>query len=73
MDRIEVLTEEASKAFSNMSTWGTIVAIMEGGSLYESGINRAKQRVIKLAQHEMQKELAIYDRCVELIKQERDK
>jgi hypothetical protein len=55
---------EAAKAYANLNTWGTVVALLESGALNGGQTHAAQQRVIKIAQVEMQKHLVQYDRAV---------
>lgn len=59
--------EDAARAHSNLNAWGAVVALLEGGTLIGRDTHRAQQRVIKIAQAEMQKHLAKYDRALALV------
>jgi hypothetical protein len=55
---------EAARAMANLNTWGAVVALLEGGTLSGGETYAAQQRVIKIAQAEMQKHLVQYDRAL---------
>lgn len=50
----------ASEALANLTTWGAVIALLEGGLLY-GRTTPAKSRVIAVAKREQQKHLTAYD------------
>lgn len=55
--------EAAMNAHTNLSMWGAVVALCESGSFYPGHSHRAIERVIKIAQAEMQKHLTQMDKA----------
>ena len=53
----------AAEAHTNINTWAAVVTLLEGGHLYSGRGHIAAQRVIKIANAEQQKELAIFDKA----------
>jgi hypothetical protein len=54
----------AATAQANLNAWGAVVALLEGGTLSGENTHSAQQRVIKIAQAEMQKHLREYDTSI---------
>lgn len=61
---------EAARAHTSLNTFGTVVAILEGGLVYGghgSTADATAAKIIKLCHAEMSKQLRIYDRHVAAI------
>jgi 23S rRNA maturation-related 3'-5' exoribonuclease YhaM len=57
--RIAEAVREAAAAQSNLTTFGQVVMMMEGGSMY--GDVPAARRITKICNEEMQRQLKKYD------------
>lgn len=65
MKTTKQLIEAASKAHSNLTTFGAVIAILEGGCIYGGGnSSRAAWRMIESAKRAMQYELRQHDEAV---------
>lgn len=61
MDRVK--RSKAVEAHTNLNTFAVVVSVLEGGCLYGSRTaDITAQKIIKLCQDEMQRQLRIYDR-----------
>lgn len=69
MKRIE-LASAAAKAHTNLTTFECIVALLEGGTVYNNGksAQRTASRIIKLCKDEEQRQLKLYDAALEALK-----
>lgn len=56
--------KDAATAQANLNAWAGVVALLEGGTLSGVNTHRAQQKVIKIANAEMQKHLAEYDAAI---------
>lgn len=52
--------KQMTDAHTNLNTYGAVVALLEGGTVY-GGRNSGSDRIIRIAQAEMQKEFRLYD------------
>lgn len=60
--------KEAARAHTNLNTFGNIVSILEGGSVYGHGsASTTASKIIVLCKSEMNKQLRIYDRHIAAI------
>ena len=59
--------EKAARAHSNLNTYYAVIALMEGGLLYD-GRHRIADQIVSLCKRQAATELAIYDRAVGSIK-----
>lgn len=64
IDRKEAV-RRAAEAHTNLNTFGTIQTIVEGGHLYRVG-STAANRINKICEDEMQKQLRLYDRYCQI-------
>lgn len=55
---------EAAEAHTNLNVWHTIIAILEGGTLYGGRGQDSASMIVNICQAEAQKELAVYDRAI---------
>lgn len=53
----------AAEAHTNLTTWGAVIALLEGGLLY-GATSPAASRVIDIAKREQKKYLAAYDAAI---------
>lgn len=69
-----ILQERMVCAHTNLTTFGAVVAVLEGGCVY-GGLDsdKAANRLIRAANAEMQRLVAIYDDCREEIARRRNK
>lgn len=58
---------EAAEAHTNLNTWHSVIALLEGGSLY-GGRHGAAERVISIAKSEAAKELKLFDKARNTVK-----
>jgi hypothetical protein len=56
--------KEAAEAHTNLNVWHTLIAILEGGTLYGGRGQDSASMVINIAKAETQKELSVYDRAI---------
>lgn len=52
---------DASKAHTDLNTFGSIITILEGGHLYSGTSHTAADKIIKLCKREMQRLLIEFD------------
>lgn len=57
-------TKDAACHHSTLNTFGAVVAILEGGLLYDSNADVTAERIIKLCRAEMQRQLRLYDAAI---------
>ncbi|HZH10604.1 MAG TPA: hypothetical protein VEZ24_09550 [Microvirga sp.] len=59
----------AAEALTNLTVYGSIVSILEGGTLYGNGsdIEGPRQQIIKICKREQQKWLRKYDAATALL------
>ena len=60
-------TEMACHGHSDLNVFACVVAILEGGTLYDTASRRAAQRIITSCRKEQGRLLRLHDRGVELI------
>jgi hypothetical protein len=65
MSNNKSFAKEAGYARSNLITFGAVIAILESGCVY--GPNTAADRIIKLCQSEMQRQLRIMDKNLDKV------
>ena len=67
MSTKEAAAKEAATARANLNTWAAVVALMENGLLSgpSSYYAKAQSQVIKIANAQIQAELARYDAALE--------
>ena len=53
---------EAAEAHTNLNTWHSVIALLEGGTLY-GGRHGMAERVILIAKSEAAKELKLFDKA----------
>lgn len=65
MKKTRQLINDASTAHVNLSTFGAVIAILEGGCIYGGGnSSRVAARMVKTAKAAMQHELRKHDEAV---------
>lgn len=68
--KAEMAACRACAAHSNLNTWGAVIALLEGGLLYDGSNHRAVTAVINTAKREQQHHLKQLDRALaEVVKE----
>ncbi len=55
------------EAHTNLNTYQAVIAILEGGTLYDGRTHAPANKIIKIAKAEQQKELVIFEDMQRLI------
>ena len=57
---------KAAEALTNLTIYGSIISVLEGGTLYGNGgdIEGPRQQIIKICKREQQKWLRRYDQAI---------
>jgi hypothetical protein len=70
MSRNKACASEAAKAHTNLNTFESVIALLEGGTIYTVGgqsAYRTVTKIIKLCKDEQQRQLSIYDSAMSAI------
>lgn len=59
--------QRAAEAHTDLTVFGIVASILEGGHLYRPGSNKSAQRIIDICHREQQRLLSEYDNAVGLI------
>lgn len=59
--------QKAADHHSTLNAFGAVIAILEGGTLYDPGSDRAALRIIEIAKAEMQSQLRKFDKALSKI------
>jgi hypothetical protein len=57
--------EKAAQAYSNLTVWTAVQALMENSLLYGNHCYGAESKIIAIAKREQMKELKRYDKAIE--------
>jgi monomeric isocitrate dehydrogenase len=63
------LAQAAAEHHTTLNTFASVVALMEGGTIYDAAANATAQKIIKLCQQEQQRQLTKMDEvfaCISL-------
>ena len=58
------IARDAAVHHSTLSAFTAVIVILEGGLVYDSAADKAKERIIKIAQQEEQRQLRKYDKAM---------
>lgn len=68
MNRHEEFAKEAARHHSTLNAFAAVVAILEGGFVYDPAAHKAAQRIIAIAKDEESRQLRKYDKQLAKLK-----